>query len=127
MLRFQDLVELISKRRTPKPSKGFWNKFDGELSRKLDKIDASRLGRRNVFADKIRDMASIFTQPQFRYALVVTCVVLILCTTMFSLNSYQPAIYSVASLSGDGLVEELLYIENISSPDNGIDIYYVPS
>ncbi len=122
MLRFQDLIDVISKRRTPKPSKEFWEKFDSELNRRLDEVDASRSDYRHVFAEKIMGFVGAFIQPKFRYALISACaVVLIISATMFSFNRYQPNIYSVASLSNDDLVEELLFVENAASQENGID------
>lgn len=111
-MKFYDLLDAVSRRKTPKLSKDFWAKFDGELSRRLDEVDGGRISLKAAFADAISDFVSIFRNPEFRRALVTASLaVMVVSFVLMSSTKGQPKLYSVASLPSDELVDELVIID----------------
>ncbi len=109
------LIDIISKMKAPKMSKGFWAEFDAGLGRKLDAAQAGKISPKAVLARAVINFFAVFTDYKFKRAFVTASIALILAgsSLIFSARG-GPGLYSVASLTGEELIEELVLIDNSS-------------
>ncbi|KPK41427.1 MAG: hypothetical protein AMJ78_05580 [Omnitrophica WOR_2 bacterium SM23_29] len=112
MATYKKIIELISRYRTPKPSKEFWQEFDKGLRQRLDAIDEWKSQRRSIFVEKIKDILGTVFQPTFRPAVVaVSLIILIIGVSLFFTNYQAIQQRSIAGLSDEELINELVMIE----------------
>ena|SRR3989338_2604892 len=118
----EKLIDIISKMKAPKMSKGFWAKFDAELGWKLDAAEAGRISPKAVPAHAIINFFAVFREFKFKRAFVTASFALIVIafSLIFSVRN-GPGLYSVASLTSDELIEELIFIDNSEVSENIID------
>lgn len=109
------IIDLILRSRTPKPSKKFWKNFDRELERKLDTIDRQKSQRRSLFVDKIKDVFGLLFRPDTRPAVAAISLVVIIGATLFFANYQGMRFNSIAALSDEELVDELIIINGLVS------------
>ena len=122
MASFKDIMDMIAKKRIPMPSKEFWSRFDRELRGRLDAIDVRKRGRNYGFAERLNDAFSALFQPQFERLLVTTALAVVIAS--FALTAGfrdRPGLYTVASLTNDELVDELILITTSPASENIID------
>lgn len=119
MASFKEILDIISKKKAPAPTKEFWARFDRELAGRLDAID-SRNPRRNYgFAERLSDAFSVFFQP--KPVLLAATLVVLINLTLFSLAQRGPSLTLVAFLSNDDLAEELVLTDQLSSGEIIVD------
>lgn len=114
MLTYKKVIESVSRYRTPRPSKVFWQEFDKGLRLRLDAIDVRKSQRRSIFVERIKDIFGALFQPTLRPAVVsVSLIVLIIGVTLFFTNYQTIQQLSIAGLSDEELVNELVIIEGL--------------
>lgn len=109
----EKFIDIISKMKAPRMSRGFWAKFDAELGRKLDAAEAERISPKVVLAHAIINFFAVFRDSKFKRAFVTASLALIVVgfSLIFSTRG-GPGLYSVASLTSDELIEELVFIDS---------------
>jgi len=119
MLKFKDIIDMISRKKAPNLSKGFWHRFDSELGKKLDAIDDRNLSHSYGFAEAFNGAFSIFLRP--KPVLVTATLVLVINLTLFSFANKGIPLTAVAFLSNNDLAEELVLTDELSSGENVVD------
>lgn len=115
MSAHKKIIDLVLRSRTPKPSKEFWQDFDKELRKKLDAVDMWRSQRHSVFAEKIKDAFGMLFRPSIRAAVVAISLIVIIGATLFLTNHRGIRFSSIAALSDEELVDELMIIDGLAS------------
>lgn len=115
MTTYKKIIKLVSKHRTPKPSQEFWKDFDKGLKQKLDAVDMQR-SRPSIFVDKIKDIFETLFRPDIRPVVVaISLMVMIIGATLFFANYQGMRFNSIAALSDEELVDELIIINGLVS------------
>lgn len=121
MSTYKKLVDLVSRRRTPRPSKAFWEKFDRELGQRLDAVDAQRYQRRFSFIKKVKDAFELIFQPRLRSAVVIASLLIVIIGAALFFTNYQDIqLRSILALSDEELVDELIIIDGLATKVNGV-------
>ena len=121
MANFKDIIDMISKKKAPIPSKEFWKGFDRELGEKLDAVNSRKLNRRYGFSEKLNDALSVFLRP--KPVLVTATLIVAINLAVFSLANRSTYLTSVAFLSNDDLAEELVLTGELASGENIVDFW----
>lgn len=126
MSTYKKLIDLVSRRKVPKPSKELWQRFDKELTQKLDAIDAKRHSERVPFIERIKEVFGLLLKPGLKPALVTASLLIIIIGMGLYFTNYQgEGLVSVAALSNEEVVDELIIIDGLiaemGAVENGTD------
>ena len=121
-MRFRELLDRISKKRPLRPSRDFWRDFDRELGQKLDRADTGHVSLISAFLDAIGDLFPALESYQFRRALVtVSLAAMVISFTLLLSADGRLGLYTVASLKGGELVDELVLMDTSATGENIVD------
>ena len=121
MANFKDIIDMISKKKAPGPSKEFWKGFDRELGEKLDSVNSRNSSCHYGFSEKLNDALSVFIRP--KPVLVTATLIVAINLALFSLAHRSTYLTSVAFLSNDDLAEELVLTGELASGENIVDFW----
>jgi len=114
MSTYKKLIDLVSRRKVPKPSKELWQRFDKELTQKLDAIDVKKDSEYVPFIERIREVFGLLLKPRLRPVLVTASLLIIIIGTSLYFTNYQgEGLVSVATLSNEEVVEEFIIIDGL--------------
>lgn len=115
MSTYKRLIELVSRKKAPQPSREFWQEFDKELGQKLDAINAKRSRQPVPFIDAIRDFLGTLLKPSLRPVVAGVFLIIIAMGGSILFKNYQDIqFYSVSALSNEELADELSAIEELT-------------
>ncbi|KPK42525.1 MAG: hypothetical protein AMJ78_02225 [Omnitrophica WOR_2 bacterium SM23_29] len=114
MSTYKKLIDLVSRRKVPKPSEELWQRFDKELMQKLDAIDAERHSERVPFIERIKEVFGLLLKPGLKPVLVTaSLLIIIIGMSLYFTNYRSEGLVSVAALSNEEAVEEFIMVDGL--------------